>query len=195
MTNAQLFIQTRARLQRLSDMKFFTGWVESISPEQVRIRLKSPKASVSRGDNFSVEVAGKEKTAAFVGMVSDVAGSVVVLALPQGMTLLPKKESARFFIFGTLGRILLDGEEHAITLVDISENGLGVLADSNLERGTIVEFEIFTPLGSVCGCGEIRYSRIDPDSPSRFRAGIQLKERDRIESARWNQLLNATMGK
>src|SRR5579862_2940338 len=132
MTNADLFIQTRARLQRLGDMKFFTGWVESINHSQVRIRLKSAKPNVARGDTFSIEVAGKERTAACVGEVAEVSGSVIEIAVPQGVTLLPKKENARFFISGTLGRILLEGAEYGISLVDISEHGLGVLAESNL---------------------------------------------------------------
>jgi hypothetical protein len=193
MKDANLFIQTRARLQRLGDMKFFTGWVEAINHSQVRIRLKPAKTLVARGDKFSVEVAGKEQTAAFIGEVSDVVGSVIELVLPRGMAFLPKKENARVSMFGVRGKIHFEGTEYPITLVDMSENGLGVLAASNLERGTIVEFELLTPIGPVCGSGEVRYSRLDPETPTQFRAGIQVSVLDRIERARWNQLLNSTL--
>jgi len=193
MRDANMFIQTRARLQRISDMKFFTGWVEAINHTQVRIRLRASKATVSRGDRFSVEIAGKEQAAAFIGEVDGVAGSVIELALPKGMALLPKKENARVSMFGVRGRILFEGSEYDVTLVDISDNGLGLLTKSNLERGTVIQFEISTPIGEVRGAGEIRYCRADPDAPTQFRAGILVSELDRIERARWNQLLNTTL--
>ncbi|MHB8637301.1 MAG: PilZ domain-containing protein [Fimbriimonadaceae bacterium] len=191
MTDASLFLQTRARLQRLADMKFFAGWVESINLAQVRIRLKASKMTVASGDSFSVEIAGKEQTAAFIGEVVGVLGSVITLALPRGLALMPKKENARVSVVGVLGRVRFEGAEYAVTIVDISENGLGVLANSTLERGAIVEFEIFTPIGTIGGAGEVRYSRVDPDSPKQFRAGIQLGDLDRIERARWTKLLNS----
>lgn len=193
MRNANLFIQTRARLQRIGDMKFFTGWVEAINHTQVRIRLRASKATVARGDKFSVEIAGKEQAATFIGEVEEVAGSLIDLSLPKGMALLPKKENARVIMFGVRGRILFEGSEYSATLVDISDNGLGLLTKSNLERGTVVQFEIFTPIGEVRGSGEVRYCRADQEAPSQFRAGIQVSALDRIERARWNQLLNSTV--
>ena len=193
MRDANLFIQTRARLQRISDMKFFTGWVEAINHSQVRIRLKASKTTVARGDRFSVEVAGKEQTAVFIGDVGEVVGSMIDLALPRGIALLPKKENARVSMFGVRGRLLFEGSEYSVTMVDISDNGLGVLTPSNLERGIVVEFEISTPTGEVRGSGEVRYCRADPDAPNQFRAGIQVSVLDRIERARWNQLLNTTL--
>ncbi|HLK13825.1 MAG TPA: PilZ domain-containing protein [Fimbriimonadaceae bacterium] len=193
MKDANLFIQTRARLQRLGDMKFFTGWVEAINHAQVRIRIKGTKAVIARGDRFSVEVAGKEQTAAFIGEVTEIAGPAIELILPRGLALLPKKENARVSMFGVKGRILFEGSEYAVTVMDISESGIGVVSNSNLERGTNVDFEVFTPIGSVHGTGEVRYCRADPDTPNQFRAGILVSSLDRIERARWNQLLNSTL--
>ena len=193
MKDANLFIQTRARLQRLSDMKFFTGWVEAMNHMEVRIRVKASKATIARGDRFSVEIAGKEQLAVFIGEVGDISGSVIDLALPRGMTLTPKKENARVSMFGVRGRILFEGSEYAVTLIDVSENGLGVLSTHNLERGIVVEFEVFTPIGSVKGSGEVRYCRSDAESPNQFRAGLLVSQLDRIERARWNQLLNTTL--
>jgi hypothetical protein len=193
MKDANLFIQTRARLQRISDMKFFTGWVEAINHAEVRIRLKASHVVAARGDRFSVEVSGKEQTAAFIGEVTEVVGSVIALTLPRGMVLQPKKENARVSMFGIRGRVMFEGSEYSITLVDISEDGMGLLSSANLERGTVIEFEIFTPIGSVNGAGEVRYCRADQDAPTQFRAGIHVNALDRIERARWNQLLNSTL--
>lgn len=193
MKDANLFIQTRARLQRIGDMKFFAGWVEAINHAQVRIRLKNNSVPVVRGERFSVEVAGKEQTAAFIGEVTDVAGAVIEFTLPRGMALLPKKETARISMFGVQGRVMFEGSEYSVTLVDISENGLGILTSSALERGAVVDFEIFTPLGSVNGSGEVRYCRQDGDAVGKFRAGLLVTSLDRIERARWNQLLNSTL--
>ena len=107
--------------------------------------------------------------------------------------LMPKKENARVSMFGFRGRILFEGAEFAFTLVDISENGMGIICASNLERGTNVEFEVYTPIGSVNGLGEIRYCRADADAANQFRVGVLVSELDRIERARWNQLLNSNL--
>ncbi len=188
--DANLFVQTRARLQRLSDMKFFSGWVESMQNTSVQIRLKPSKAVIEPGDQFSVEVAGKEKTAIFVGKVSEITGAIIHLELPKGVEYTPKKENARVSMYGYRGRVLFEGNEYPFTLVDISEDGLGLFIPTALDRGSIVEFEVFTPVGQIDGTGEVRYCRTDPESPNQFRAGILMKELNRVERARWNHLLN-----
>lgn len=191
MRDANLFLQTRARLQRLGDMKFFSGWVESMENTEVRIRLKGSKAIVSRGDQFSVEVAGKEQTAIFIGEVAEVTGAVIVLSLPRGVAFLPKKENARISMYGFRGRVLFEGAEYPFTLIDISENGIGFMVSGELERGANVEFEVFTPLGQIDGAGEVRYCRVDSETPNQFRAGLLMQDLGRIQRARWNHLINS----
>jgi hypothetical protein len=191
MRDANLYLQTRARLQRLSDMKFFSGWVESMENTEVRIRLKPSKAVVGRGDQFSVEVAGKTQTAVFIGEVSEVNSSVVVLDLPRGVAFLPKKENARVSMFGYRGRLIFEGCEYQFTLVDVSENGLGLVVSGEIERGATIQFEVFTPLGQIEGEGEVRYCRTDTENANQFRVGILMQELGRIERARWNHLLDA----
>src|SRR5579872_478005 len=138
MRNASLFLQTRARLQRLGDLKFFSGWVETIDYTAVRIRLKPSKATVARGEEFSVEVSGKEHTAVFMGKADEVYGAIIELRVAKGIALLPKKENARVSVFGVQGRLLFEEAEYECSLVDISERGLGVVVSSELEPGAKV---------------------------------------------------------
>lgn len=190
MRDAHLFIQTRARLQRLSDMKFFSGWIQEISHVETVVRFKKPAAPIERGDEFSVEVAGKEQTAVLIASVKDIQGDIARLDVKRGPALLPKKEAARVSMFGYPGKVQFEGSEFMFTLVDVSESGLGVMMAADVPKDSEIDFEVTTPLGSVVGKGLVKYCRADDDSPDRKRVGIQLTQFDRIERARWNQLLH-----
>lgn len=186
--DANPYVQRRALLHRIGDMKPFNGWVEEIRERQVRIRLGASKQELSLGDKLSVEVAGKEHTAMFVGEVVLASDWIVELAITEGVDLLPKNESPRINMFGERCKIYLDGAEITAISVDISACGLGLVLTSELEPGTTFEFEVGTQLGTICGTGTILYSRADPFSVNRYRAGIEVSGLKPADQERWSKL-------
>ena len=186
--DANLYIQRRARLQRIGDMKPFNGWVEEIRERQVRIRLGPSKQMLSPGDKLSVEVAGKEHTAVFIGEVVLAAEWIVELAITEGVDLQPKKESPRVNMFGERCKLYFEDAEIIAISVDISERGLGLVMTCELQPGTSMEFEVGTQLGTICGTGTILYSRADPFSANRFRAGIEVSGLAPADQEKWNML-------
>lgn len=194
MRDAHLFIGTRARLQRLSDMKFYSGWVQEISHIEAVLRLKASTVPVLVGDEFSIEVSGKENTAVLIAGAVGVQGAVVRLQVIRGPALLPAKESARLSLIGYPGKMRCEGADVSFTLADHSEKGLGILVCGDVPRDAEAQFEVVTPLGRVFGKGIVRYCRTDTDSPDRKRVGIELTEMDRIGRAKLFQVRRQQAG-
>ncbi len=190
---AHLFIKARARLQRLSDFKFFAGVVESLNDEEIKVLLQHGQSRVLRGDEFRLEITGKEHAAGFFARVVDTRGSVATLSGFHRFVLGPRKEDVHLQMLGERCRIAFGGTNFEATSVDIAENGIGIMTPATLETRSIVEFELATPVGMVEGTGEIRHCRASSMSPNQFRAGIHLKYFDRISRARWTRLINSTI--
>lgn len=184
------FVNTRARLQRLQDMKIFHGWVEVLNLLEARILLRGYKSTIQIGDRFSVEVAGKDATAEFRGEAVSFQSQMVQLALFQQATLRQKVENVRIRMAGQTCIVKWEGNEYGATTVDISAKGLGILLQSRIEAGAEIEFELGTPIGSMFGTGKVVYCKFEPDSPGLFRVGIMVNDLDRLEQARWSKLLN-----
>ncbi|MHB8637171.1 MAG: PilZ domain-containing protein [Fimbriimonadaceae bacterium] len=187
---ANLFIQTRARLQRVSDGHAFGGWVEAIDQTHVRVRLKSCESTLDLRDEVNVELAGAAHAASFRATVMYCDGSCLELALTGPVDLTPRKESAHVKMSGERCKIIAYGAEYAATTLDISEHGLGVLLPSVLDAASPVEFNVYTSMGSVHGLGEIVYCREEPSTNPQFRAGIRVKSLSAVGRARWDLLLN-----
>jgi len=79
----------------------------------------------------------------------------------------------RRFQSGELGCVQtlcpLSFERHAIRIVDVSDSGFGLLTDSFLAKGTIVQIQI----GKTVSVGTVRSCRAIDDS--QFRAGIRVR--------------------
>ena len=57
------FLNKRVRLQRLSDLKFFSGWCTQLKGQACAIVINPSKSPYAVGDEFSAEIYGAEKRA------------------------------------------------------------------------------------------------------------------------------------
>lgn len=181
------FSNTRTRMQRVRDAKFFHGWMKDLTNVTARASLKG-NPSVELGDTFLVEVNGKEKTAVFQGQVSGVSGEDIVLTVLGEMNYKGATESARVVVEGVSGVMSFDGLTVDIDVIDVSAHGMGVVAAQTMRKGERIQISIMTPGGQINCSGEVRYSKPDTDSFGKFRIGIALDEFDRLASARWKRL-------
>src|SRR5580704_279164 len=143
--DVEKFIEARARVQRLSDRKFFNGWLMSLSHSHALLRMNSE--CVADHDVFSVEVSGSEHAAFFLGEVSSIGEQRVDLKVTNGVTLMPPTEAARFRKFGFEGRLKVDAKVASFMLTDISDDGMGLLTSFELTAGTLIDFELMSPVG------------------------------------------------
>ncbi len=186
------FANTRTRIQRMRDARFFSGWMKDLSNVSARVALKGCPA-IEVGEKFMVECHGKEKIAMFQAELSGISGEDAVLSVIGQVTYRPTSESARVTVHSVTGTIKFDGMSTEVEVVDVSENGMGLISAQSLTRGEIVEAILCSPCGEICCAGEVRYCKPDPDQFGKFRVGLALEPLDRLAGARWKRLYDSSV--
>jgi hypothetical protein len=182
------FINTRARFQRMTDAKFFAGWVKDFSMSSIHVSL-AYDANLEPGQQFMFEVHGHSVAAVFPAELSVVSGDDLVFSIPQPLRLVTPNEEARVYVRDVTGILKGETMEVDVLVVDVSKKGAGVLAPMPLAAGERITLELDTLQGPVICCGEVRYCRPDSREWGQFRAGILLDDMGRIERARWARLV------
>ena len=181
------FINVRVRLQRLTDAKFFAGWVRTLSDSEIVIDFAGQE-SFEIGSKFFVTINGVHTAAVVQASLDSQNGGFLTLRFDGTLKYLNPTEAVRRLVTGLSGVVSIDGAEIEIQISDVSANGFGALVDGTLTQGNVVELEIDTPFGNVQGKAEIRYCRQDTKDSLKHRIGVQFVQLGRIETARWNRL-------
>ena len=181
------FINVRVRLQRLSDAKFFAGWVRTLSDNDIVIDFTGAQ-EFEIGSKFFVTINGVHTSAVVQATLENQSTGFLTLRYDNTLRYLSTTEAVRRLVTGLSGTVVLDSAEIEMNISDVSINGFGAMIDGTLTRGAIVELHIDTPFGNVTGKAEIRYCRKDAKDSLKHRIGVQFVHLGRIETARWNRL-------
>lgn len=184
------FINTRARFQRISDAKFFAGWVRDFNASSIIVAL-STDAGLHPGDKFIFEVHGQRAGATFPAELMVISGEEYLFSIPQQLRLTTPREEARVFVKDIAGILQGDLVEVDVVVLDVSQRGAGVLAPTPLTVGDKVTLTVETAQGSVNCTGEVRYCRADK-AWGQYRAGLLLDEMGRVERAKWAKLVGGS---
>lgn len=182
------FIGTRARLQRISDARFFSGWVKDFGPTEVRVRAAAD-FDLQSGDQFMIQLAGKGATAIFRGQLGFTSGRMLNFRITTPVRVVASTEAMRIAVDGMRGTISDDEDTVEVTVVDVSDSGAGIVCKAQPERGSTVRFEFNAPAGEVSGEAEVRYCRPDPETEGQFRVGLMIKLASRLDQAKWSRML------
>src|SRR5579859_2586784 len=98
------FTNVRARLQRLGDARFFSGWVDRLSRNDCWLRL-APGQEIDEGDRFSVEIHGEEALAAFPATATKIAKDRIWLRATDGIRFREAAEKVRYRLCGIYGTL------------------------------------------------------------------------------------------
>lgn len=181
------FVNVRVRLQRLSDAKFFSGWVRTFSDSEIVIDF--PNQDVfERGMKFFVTINGVQTAAVVQATLANQSPGFITLRYDGGLRFLNPTEPARRLVTGLTGVIKLDEAEIEMQVSDVSTKGFGAVIDGSITRGSIVDIEIDTQFGNIVAKAEVRYCRQDTKDSLKHRIGMQLTQMGRIENARWSRL-------
>jgi PilZ domain len=181
------FINVRVRMQRLSDAKFFAGWVRTLSDSEIVIDFPNQE-EFQLGEKFFVTINGVHSAAVVQATLENQSIGYLTLKYDNTLKYLNTTESVRRLVTGLSGTIHIDGVEIEMQISDVSANGFGAVVDGTLARGTITNIEIDTPFGNITGKAEIRYCRQDTKDSLKHRIGLQFVHLGRIETARWSRL-------
>jgi len=185
----QRFVRMRARMQRLSDSRFFAGWVCEMSPQRAVIDCTDESPCVSSDDLF-VTVMGPQQGLAFRGRVALVHNSRIYIDLHGPLRTVPGTEESRIRVTDLNALVLVGDTEIEATAMDVSPKGIGLRSPISVENGASVSVSILSPGHTIQATGEVRYCKPDADAPGSFRLGVQLNDMDRVSRARWTQMLS-----
>ena len=181
------FINTRCRLQRIKDAKFFAGWVKDFTQSELSVKL-STKTMLAIGDAFSIEVHGTDRSAIFNARITSQENDDVVLGIHEQVRFMPARERARLCVEGISGVFNHNGVDTPFSVSDVSLAGCGLVAPYAVQRGTKLYLEVDTAQGPIKCSGEVRYCKPDIEIPGAYRLGMSLDTMSRLEMARWAKL-------
>ena len=179
---------TRCRLQRLSDLKFISGWVRDVGPDQLKIELKD-RIVVEPGDRFNVEASIELATVGLPCQATDVKAELITLAVTGEPLVTTPGQEARYQAEDIT--VIVHGSERSFEgdAVDISANGIGVLVDDQMERFAKTRLSV-RGTGAVVECvGIVRYCRPDSVYKDSYRVGFEIQFEDRLSRAMWLRLV------
>lgn len=188
--NVDVLKNTRCRLQRHTDLRFFSGWIRSIDNQSMQVELNEDARAVF-GDRFYVEASGEEAIVCFTGDTVGVSDHHVNLKLADFQICARPGQIPRYQADGI--EVELYGLESRVEgdAIDISSNGIGLLCNSQVPRFVPVKMVVRGSVACVECDGRVRYCRRDPDEPGCYRVGIQLEPMQPSEERMWNRLVVA----
>jgi hypothetical protein len=86
------------------------------------------------------------------------------------------------------GSVVLDGWLEG-SIKDVSEHGLGLVTQEEIPSKSTVNAVIYAGMGVIEVKAEVRYCRKISDNPQTYRVGLRLDSLDRINSSKWNAVL------
>jgi hypothetical protein len=178
----------RTRLQRLSDAKFFSGWVTDLDDTELRVRL-NVSGECEPGDQFLVEIFGNEVNASFKAGLSVSFDNQAYLTILSPIQHRAATESARLSVSDMFGNVTTDETEVDVRVVDISRQGMGIIVRIPLTKGSQIRYKVISPVGELHGQAQVRYCRLDPTGNGLYRVGLRILDLTRVEQAKWHRLV------
>ena len=204
MNTLDVVVLNRARttFQRVSDAKFFNGWVKHITPDTL-IAHTCTNCQLDPGDEFSFQVYGNKKDAFFHATLVSLAGAeqgpsygssmnAVELScnITTEMAFKDGQGQPRFCVEGMSADIFGDEERESLSsvIIDIGPGGFAAVTGRHFRKGDQVRVSLYAN-GQLVQCtAEIRNCIVNGLNPEFQRTGMQIKRMDRIDALRWKQL-------
>lgn len=175
--------RTRTRFQRLSDAKFFTGWIQRLDARGAVIEFDG--GEVHEGEDFFIEISGRKHCYSLKGRLVLAAEQHLAFQSLTEMRLGPVREEVRVSISDAQASVTCANRSYLARVVDASPSGVGLLLSCPLEREATVQLAIDTPHGEVQCEGIVRYCRPANASRSTYRLGLSLDLPSRCAQAKW----------
>lgn len=197
------FKGARAQIQRVSDARFFGGWVEQLDWPKMRLKIET-HLKPSLGDEFSVRLYGPDMDAVFRATLlqsSFVAAkpaapdaeprpALVTLGLHihTAVDLVSSSEDARFTAPDLRAYIRLPFKDVDVPVLDISSEGIGVLSPIKFGPRQLIQLQVFSQTKVIECTAEVRYCRKTRGPEQLYRLGLKVQELARMDAPYWRKL-------
>jgi hypothetical protein len=198
--------RVRTIFQRMSDARFFNGWILHLSPHKVIAHTQSNCLAMP-GDDFSFQVFGNKQEALFQarlmtlhraetrfdptgGVTGNRNGLELACQLTTKIQLQACKEQPRFFVEGVIADIAAPGNEliKGVTVIDVGPGGFAAVTGRGLAKGEHVAVTILGKGLHLQCIAEVRNCIVCGGNQDYQRTGMKILEMDRINALRWKQL-------
>lgn len=201
----------RTRFQRISDCRFFSGWVQDTFGDKILVR-SSPDVALQNGQIFQFDVYGPELVGTFRARL-DYGGDLMEMGenesreefemrqrimaaadveyeftIVTDISARPSIEEARYLTQICKAVVETDSGTVEGSMIDASTSGMGLLLPNLLQKKSKVVVRVLTHVGEVKCVAEVRYCRADKQLIHTFRVGLKIDEMDRVDKARWSQI-------
>jgi hypothetical protein len=208
MSPLEIVLLNRARttFQRVTDGKFFNGWVKHVTPELIVVHTFT-SCELRPGDEFAFQVYGNNKDAFFSARLKAYQGAELgpfatpdrcghAAALNLGCEIISAMvfkdcvTQPRFCVQGMTVDLSMDGE--VITrggmVIDIGPSGFAALSETPLRKGDIVDAKLHAFEQQVCCRAEVRNCVKNALNPNYRRIGMLILDMERVDGLRWKQV-------
>ncbi|MBS1717151.1 MAG: PilZ domain-containing protein [Armatimonadetes bacterium] len=192
------FEGTRARFQRLRDLKLFSGWVEKASNLELILLIDEPHPLVEQ-DQCNFQLFSEDSSAMVQGIVIKTVADMakgkdgILFRLTSQPRRLPAQEAPRYLVRNLEGFVDDLAGHIPFTVLDVSKNGLGLVTDFELFPKDEIAIKLLSAFGEIIMKGSVRYVRKVPKT-GRFRAGVQVQGAERTDVSLWRQVVQTRNG-
>ncbi len=185
---SQSYEGTRIRLQRVSDSRFFNGWIFEIENGTLIVRLNGLDEFEPKQE-FFIQAYGDGQTAMFRATFEFRNGprsSFQLLTTPQTID---SSEAVRVKVADLICTLKIGWFETVCDVIDLSPTGIGLRTMATVEKAEIASVTLSTRFGEIYGKGEVCYSKTIDGLTGSYRVGIELYPLAQPNQTRWSQLL------
>jgi len=183
------FRGARARLQRYTDAKFFSGWVVDITPAQIILQIDRIEDLIPE-DSLSIEIHGLRHTIVFsAAFESPISGSNYIFRIVGTQLVRGSDAGARYQVRNYEAMVFHGAMAIEGSVDNVSETGMGLRVRGDIPKGSRIRIQVLLPRGEMEVEGTVVHAAAMDLSGLDFRLGVRLEIEDRISKARWIALM------
>ncbi len=185
---SQSYEGTRIRLQRLSDSRFFTGWIFEIEDDTIVVRLNGLDEFESQ-EAFFIQAFGDGQAAMFRAAFENRNGHRSTFCQLTNPRSVDSNEAVRVKVADLKCTLKMGWFETVCDIIDLSPTGVGLRTLASVEKAEIANVSLSTRFGEIYGKGEVCYSKTIDGLTGSYRVGIEMYPLAQPHQTRWSQLL------
>ncbi len=187
------FIGRRARFQRLTDGKLFSGWIEACDEERLTL-LSTSTACPDRGDDIYLEGCSDLLAVSFQGrVVESIKGPsprIYVCCNGEIRYGSPHENARRRIKRYPVLVTLESGVPARAFIVDASKHSIGLICDQPIDRNSSVKVSVQGSSAVFHVEGHVLYCVTDRRHDKLYRFGLFVPEMPRLEQQRWERFIS-----
>ncbi len=182
------YVNTRARITRLTDGKVYSAWVAPSFGDKLLLSVGEINL-LTEGEKFHVVLSSSTGSLDFESVFEIMQGQRAVFSLPNQVELKAPIERMRRRVLNTSGLASINGLDFPIKVIDVSRNGFGANSPVPVPVGSTIEIKISTVHGIVTLHAKSAHSRFN-DEIAMHAVGFELATITYENDLKWLKIVH-----